>query len=68
MRLEKQDIDARFTADDGGALNGEIVPFKDGMRQGQVWGGTYRGAVSLYFAPGEGFGFGSRNGLRRAIP
>jgi len=68
LRLAKQDIDARFAADDGGGLNGEIVSFKDGERQGQAWGTTYRGALSLYFAPGFGFGFGSRNRIPRAIP
>jgi hypothetical protein len=68
LRLAKEDFDARFTADDGGALNGEIVVFKAGEQRGHVWGTTYRGAVNLYFEPGGRFGFGGRESGKRLQP
>jgi hypothetical protein len=68
IRLPKQDIDARFAADDGLALNGEIVTFKGGTRQSHVWGTTYRGPLTLYAEPGVAVGFGSRTAARRFVP
>jgi len=68
LRLARQDIDATFTADDGGALSGEIAPVKDGKELGHVWGTVYRGAVQLQLEPGVSFGFGGRRDRARAIP
>ena len=68
LRLPAQDIDARFVADDGAGLSGEIVVFRSGDKGGQVWGTMYRGPLLLYFAPGQGFGFGDRNAAKRAVP
>lgn len=68
IRLPRQDIDARFSADDGSALSGEIVPFKDGKQQGHVWGTVYRGTVKLHLEPGGTFGFGGRNLVDRILP
>jgi hypothetical protein len=65
IRLAKQDIDARFTADDGLALNGELITFKRGTRQAHVSGTTYGGPLTLYAEPGVAVGFGSRTAARR---
>lgn len=68
LRLPKQDIDARFTADDDSALNGEIIYFKGGEQKGHVWGTVYTGTVKLHFEPGGTFGFGGRRNDTRALP
>jgi len=39
-----------------------------GNKRGQVWGTMYRGPLLLYFAPGQGFGFGDRNAAKRVVP
>ena len=68
LRLARHDLDADFQADDGGALNGEIVVFKGGEEKGHVWGGTIAGTVKLYHQPGVSFGFGGRRPMTRPIP
>jgi hypothetical protein len=69
IRLPVQDIAARFVADDGAGLDGEIVAFRGGEKRGQVWGTVYRGPLQLYFEPGKGFGFGDRNAApARVVP
>ena len=68
LRLPAQDIDARFVADDGAGLNGEIVEFRGGEKRGQVWGTMYRGPLLLYFEPGRRFGFGDRTLAPRPTP
>src|SRR5438105_10857341 len=50
LRLPAQDIDARFIADDGMALGGELVSYKAGKDSGRVRGKTYVGTVRLYYA------------------
>jgi hypothetical protein len=68
LRLPAQDVDARFEADDGQGLDGEIVMFRGGAKRGQVWGTVYRGTLKLYSEPGKGFGFGERTPFSRAVP
>jgi hypothetical protein len=69
IRLPVQDIDARFVADDGAALDGEIVAFRNGKKGRHAWGTVYRGPLVLYHEPGKGFGFGDRRALPgRAVP
>jgi hypothetical protein len=60
LRLPAEDLDARFTAADGGALSGEVMPFRAGKQNGYVSGTIHRGAVQLYFDRRQGFGFGGR--------
>jgi hypothetical protein len=60
IKLPSQHVDARFTAADGGALNGDILAYRAGVQQGHVTGTVYAGDVKLYFEPGARFGFGSR--------
>jgi hypothetical protein len=60
LRLAAQDIDARFSARDGGSLSGDIVTYSQGTQRGRVTGTMYIGEVKLYFQPGGAFGFGSR--------
>jgi hypothetical protein len=68
IRLAAQDIDARFTADDGGALSGEITPFRGDRKMGHVSGVVRTGAVLLHFVPGQSFGFGGRRLAQRLLP
>jgi hypothetical protein len=68
LRLPAQDVDARFDADDGQGLDGEIVLFRGGAKRGQVWGTVYRGTLKLFAEPGKGFGFGERNPSARPTP
>ena len=68
LRLPRQNIDARFVAEDGAGLNGEIVAFRGGEKRGQVWGTIYRGPLLLYFEPGGRFGFGDRTLAPRPTP
>jgi hypothetical protein len=65
LRVAAEDLDARFTAADGGALSGEIVAYRAGKQHGHATGTTYVGAVNLHFDPRRGFGFGERSGWRR---
>jgi hypothetical protein len=60
LRLPTQNIEARFTAADGGALSGEVIAYRDGKQNGHVTGTKYAGTVELYFQPGHRFGFGPR--------
>ncbi len=60
IKLPAQDIDARFSATDGGALSGDIFTFRNGVQRGHVFGTVYVGDVKLHFVPGARFGFGSR--------
>lgn len=60
ITLAAQDIDARFSASDGGALSGEILAYRQGKQHGHVSGTMYFGEVKLYFQPDGSFGFGSR--------
>lgn len=66
ITLPAQDIDARFSATDRGALSGDIVAFRDGVRRGHAFGTVHVGDVKLHFAPGAGFGFGSSVAQRLA--
>jgi hypothetical protein len=68
LRLPAEDLDARFTAADGGALSGEVMPFRAGKQHGLVSGTIYAGAVQLYFDRRQGFGFGGRREWSRAAP
>jgi hypothetical protein len=63
LRFPRQDLDARFTADDGGALSGEIVVHRARKKPGRAWGTVNAGAVNL-FARGLGYGFGDWRRLR----
>jgi len=65
ITMPAQAIDARFSATDGGALNGAIIAYRKGEQRGHVWGTMYSGDVKLYFDANGRFGFGSR--LPRAL-
>ena len=64
LRLPAQNLEARFSADDGAALGGEIISYKAGVQHGQVTGHVYVGQVRLYFEPSGSFGFGPRLATR----
>ena len=66
LRLPAQDIDARFSAADGGALSGDLVTYRDGKQRGQAAGTNLRGEVKLHYEPGVSYGYGGRpaRGLR----
>ena len=46
LRLPAQDIDARFSAADGGALSGDLVTYRDGKQRGQAAGTNLSRPVS----------------------
>lgn len=67
IRIPAEFLEARFIADDGGSLGGELLPVRDGKALGNVNGHSYVGKVELFYQPGVGFGFGKR-APGRAIP
>ena len=60
VTLPAQNVDARFTAADGGALSGDVITYRKGQQRGHVTGTNYAGEVKLYFEPGVAFGYGGR--------
>ena len=70
IRLPIQPIEASFTAVDGGALGGEIHPFRDGKPRGHAIGTTWTAAapLHLFYRPGFGWGFGNPELARTRIP
>ena len=60
IRLAAQNVDARFTAVDGGGLSGDLTTYREGKQRGHVTGTRYSGTVRLYHEPGVAFGFGGR--------
>ena len=64
VRIAREDLDVRFSADDGMALSGELARMRDGRREGHAYGTITRGTVHLFNDASTGYGFGDRRVAR----